>query len=88
MANPTDVPCPAGVWTLVATAIQTGWVEIRSSVPSAYFWTDRDTGGLAPTTLAQGSGFGGKVWGRIGDSEQIDVYIWPVGAAGTVRLHS
>lgn len=87
MANPTDVPCPAGVWTLVATAIQTGELEILDGTVE-YLYTHRDTGGGPPTTLVEGTGLSGHKRAHIRDSEPIDVYIWAIGSAGNVRLHS
>lgn len=86
MANPTDVPCPLGVWTPVAIAVQTGRLEVRD-IRATYLFAYRDTADPPPTTLAHGSSFAGNTWVEIRDSAQIDVYIWTITAAGTVRLH-
>lgn len=85
MANPILVDCPEGEWTKVATALQSGSIHISSTAPDLYGYTYRDTGGVAPTLFTEAIpmtptlNFGGA------ELSGIDVYVWPVGAAGKVR---
>lgn len=84
MANPVLVDCPEGQWTKVATNVTTGVVHIVSEAPAKYTQTYRDTTGTAPTTLDEAVAFKEEL--VISASAGIDVYIWPIGAAGKVRV--
>lgn len=89
MANPVFVNCPSGAWTKVATAISSGRIWRASTAPSKYLHTYRDTGGAAPTASSEGMPI-------FVDTEQdvepvsasapIDLYIFPIGGAGRVRV--
>lgn len=83
MADPVVVPCPADVWTLVATNQTTGVIHVLDTSPGLYLQTYRDTGNPAPTTKAGAVPFE-KVL-QISASAGIDVYVQPVGKAGSVR---
>jgi hypothetical protein len=84
MANPVLVACPEGQWTKVATNVTAGVIHILSTAPEKYTQTYRDTAGAAPTTLAEAVPFKEEL--NISASAGIDVYIWPIGAAGNVRV--
>jgi len=87
MADPLIVACPAGAWTKIATNVTTGMVHKKLKGPNLYLQTYRDTGGAAPTTIAEGVPvFVGGESAEISASVAIDVYIYPVGAAGSVRV--
>ncbi len=86
MANPVIVPCPEGAWTKVATNVTTGTVHIINESPDKYTHTYRDTTAAAPTTQAEAIPFNVSL--EIQNSTGIDVYIWPLGAAGEVRVDS
>lgn len=83
MANPSLIPIPADGYTLIATAIQTGEVDITDNRVE-YRFAQVDTAQAAPTTLAEGTGFNGGF--SIRSSNPIDVYVWAERAAGEVRL--
>lgn len=84
MANPVLVNCPEGQWTKVATNVTAGVVHIVSLDPEKYTQTYRVTAGPAPTTLDEAVWFKDEL--SIAASAAIDVYIWPIGAAGKVRV--
>lgn len=84
MADPAVVPCPADVWTKVATDQTSGVVHIISSEPNVYLQTYRDTGATAPTDKTGAVQFDSPLC--ISASLGIDVYIRPVGVAGSVRV--
>ena len=85
MANPVLVACPAGQWTKVATAIQSGAVHIVNMDPDKYNYTYRETGGTAPSTFDEAVPFEKTI--NFGGPEVtgLDIYVWPMGAAGKVR---
>jgi hypothetical protein len=94
MASPTFVDCPADQWTKVATNVTTGMLhKVYSSGATSptvkYLQTFvQPTAGSAPT--------GGRADGVsvFEDSEHVpmsfstgtDVYIYPIGSAGRVRV--
>ena len=84
MADPVIVACPAGEWTEVATNTTTGVIHIKSTAPKNYNQTYRDTGEAAPTDLTDAIPFDTPL--QISAAAAIDVYIWPTGAAGSVRV--
>lgn len=84
MADPVIVECPVDEWTLVATNVLSGTVKIVKTDPDAYYETYRMTGNPAPTDLTDGFPFRELL--DISDGLGIDVYIWPKGAAGRVRV--
>lgn len=89
MADPVIVPCPADVWTKVATNVTAGQVHIKDTRPGDYLQTYRMTGGAAPD--AGDPSEGAKITGPFALIEAtagIDVYIMPLGAAGSVRVDS
>lgn len=84
MSDPVVVPCPEGVWTIVADAVLSGVVHIISLKPDAYLQTYRDDGQAAPTDLDDAVPFDTPL--QISNSTAIDVYVWCSGAAGSVRV--
>jgi hypothetical protein len=87
MANPAIVPCPANVWTKVATGVKVGniWVKDRPKNGGYMMHTYRLTTDPAPANetesmpiLDQGI--------RIDHSVLIDVYIYALHDAGSVRV--
>lgn len=84
MADPVVVPCPADAWTKVATNVQTGVVHVTAVKPNVYLQTYRETGEAAPTNKADAVPFTTPL--TISASTGIDVYVQPVGAAGSVRV--
>lgn len=85
MANPVIVPCPAGEWTKVATNVTSGQIHIKDTRPGVYLQTYRTSGEAAPTVQAEGVAIVGPSV-PVQATAGIDVYIWPVGAAGSVRV--
>jgi hypothetical protein len=85
MANPVLVDCPEGQWTKVATDIQSGAVHIVSTDPDRYTYTYRDTGETAPATFAEAVPFDKSITFGGPEVTGLDVYVWPLGAAGKVR---
>jgi len=84
MADPVVTPCPNGVWTKVATAVQTGMVNILQKRAN-YFHTYRDTGGTAPTNKSEAVHLA-PPGGKISSGVDIDVYIWAEPVDGSVRV--
>lgn len=85
MADPVIIACPEGEWTIVATNVTTGVINILKINVDRYFQTYRDTGGGAPTLLAEGVPFD-KVL-QISASSGIDVYVWCKGKLGSIRVN-
>lgn len=87
MANPVFVDCPADEWTKVATDVTTGQIWKANTTP-AYLQTYKLTGEAAPSDRGEGM----KLFSddnnseEISSSEPIDVYVFPVGAIGRVRV--
>lgn len=84
MATPVLIDCPEGQWTKVATNVTAGVIHIVSYDPEKYLQTYRDTTGAAPTTIAEGVWFKDEL--NISASTGIDVYVWTINKAGTVRV--
>lgn len=86
-SNPLLVDCPANQWTKVATNVVTGQVWRMTSAPSKYLQTYRVTADPAPTDKSEGVGAFADVEKEIiSASSAIDVYLYPVDAAGRVRV--
>ena len=84
MANPVFKNCPKGEWTKVATNVTQGAVWIQN-VQATYMQMFKLTAEAAPTE--QGDGARMELPGMaIAAPSAIDVYIWPVGHAGKVRV--
>ena len=87
MANPILVNCPADEWTLVAENVKTGFIKKPKNSPVSFLETYRMTGEDAPTDINEGS----PAFINFNQLEidsllaGIDVYIYPIGAAGNVR---
>ena len=84
MANPITVECPADVWTLVASAANTGTVHIKDRIPNKYLHTYRVAGDPAPVNLDDAVPF--DPMAAISSSFPIDVYIQPVDNDGDVLV--
>lgn len=88
MPNPTNVLCPADVWTKVATNVTSAIVKKMNVRPNVYLETYRVTADPAPAdnTGANPIDESGEL--MINSASGVDVYIQPVGAAGEVRVDS
>lgn len=84
MADPVITACPAGAWTKVATNQTTGVIHILKTDPGKYLQTYRDTTGVAPTLITEGVPFEESL--QISAAAGIDVYVWCIGKAGSVRV--
>lgn len=88
MANPVFVDCPEDVWTKVATNVTTGIIHKKSERPEEYLQMFKLTGDPAPTLKTDGA----RIFQDLDISEKIsatvgiDVYVYPSGAAGRVRI--
>lgn len=87
MSDPAIISCPADSWTKIATNVTTGNVHRILKGPGSYLQTYRDTGNPAPTDLSDAVPIfesGSQV--PISNISGIDIYIYPVGKAGSVRV--
>lgn len=84
MADPVIVNCPDKTWTKVASSVTTGVIWLKDSTPQ-YRQTYRVAGNPAPTDLADGKRFQGEGM-LISSGSAIDVYIYPTGGEGKVRV--
>ena len=84
MADPVVVACPADAWTKVATGVTTGVVHILDTTPNVYLQTYRASTNPAPANKADAVPFNTPL--QISAAAIIDVYIQPVGRAGSVRV--
>ena len=84
MADPAVTPCPTDAWTKVATGVTTVTGRVIDESPSKYLWTYRVTLGAAPTDLTDAVPFKDLLSATFGAAS--DVYIYPVGQAGSVRI--
>ena len=84
---PTFVNIPAETWTLVADAIQSGVVHIKTPNIHGYMHYWKKDGQAAPTSTdyTLGIPFDGNS-AVIAADEDIDVYIWSWKQAGRVRV--
>jgi len=89
MGNPLFVDCPKDVWTKVATNVVTGVIKKVSTKPRVYLQTFRITGDPAPTLQSDGVlvfDIKNPNSENISAVSGIDIYIYPVGKAGRVRM--
>ena len=90
MADPEIIPCPFGVWTKVATAVQSGVIHLQEGVEQKWYQTYRETGGSAPSDLTEIIPFGidseSRLTEEINANTPIDVYIRPSKKDGLVRV--
>lgn len=84
MANPNIVSCTADTWNAIATNVTAGQVWIKDTGVQ-YLHTYRMTGDPAPTTLTDALDFLGLRM-AIDSATAIDVYLYPLGANGSVRV--
>jgi hypothetical protein len=85
----TPMELTEGQWTKVATNVQAGGIFIIRPKPTTviYFHTIRDTGGTAPNAgHLESEGFPLDLANQISAGAPIDVYIWPVGGNGNIRV--
>lgn len=86
MADPVVVPCPADVWTKVATSVTTGRI-IKKINNVEYFGTYRLTGGSAPSSAGDGYRLDNEVTEINQKTTQpADIYIYCHGGAGSVEV--
>lgn len=86
MADPQIVSCPKDAWTKVADNVTAGMIFVMNSGP-IYLSTWRDHGGAAPTATTEGVGLVEDNTGnRIEMDRAIDVYVYCLNAAGSVRV--
>ena len=86
MADPATVACPANVWTKVATDILTGQIH-KKLTRTVYLQTYRETGNPDPTLQSEGvPAFPDGPSEEISSNVPIDVWIFAVGKAGSVRV--
>ena len=87
MTTPVFEDCPADEWTKVAENATVGQIHMITLTPGVYQQTYRDTGGAAPTLESDGvPAFPDSEPLSISSDAPIDVYIWPKGADGRVRV--
>jgi len=85
MANPQLLTLTADAWNKVAQSVTGGQIHIITSIPTAYFTFYKVAGDAAPVGLNIGEQ-------RLFDSEDIssisaiDVYVYPVGGTGKLRV--
>lgn len=85
--DPTFVDLPADTWTKVASGVVAGVLHRVSTRPNVYLQTTRDAGGVAPTLRTEGvKVFVGEDAAEISAGSQKDIYLYPVGVAGRVRV--
>lgn len=86
MPDPAIVPCPADVWTKVATDVLTGILH-KKKTRTVYLQTYRLTGNPDPTLQSEGvPAFPDGPSEGISSNVPIDVWIFAVGKAGSVRV--
>lgn len=89
MADPVIVPCPEGVYTIIATNVTKGEIYKMTKYAGSYLYTYRATGEAAPTAEAEGveifrnNSIVQEIWER---AAGVDIYIWAKDAAGSVRV--
>lgn len=83
-ADPVVVTCPAETWTEVATNVLAGVVHILDFSPDKYLQTYRLAASGPPADLSDAVPFETPL--QISADAGIDVYIYPRGQAGSVRV--
>lgn len=87
MANPVEISCPKGQWTAIAIKVTTGQIWVKDLSPNVYLQTYRDNGESPPTTEDEGVQIFVNTNNEIISADaDIDIYIWPKGADGRVRV--
>lgn len=88
MSDPVLIPCAKDDWTKVATNVVNGRIHKKSNLPHTYLSVYRDTGNVAPTSRLEGVAIfvDNNTEESIFASAGVDVYIFPVKAAGNVRV--
>ena len=85
--NPLVVPCPKGVWTMVAENTQSATIHKLSLEPSVYKQTYRISGRTAPTDDLDAIKIFETATSHVfSHSPGIDVYIKAIGNDGKIRL--
>jgi hypothetical protein len=85
--NPIYKDCPANVWTLVASGVTGGFLNRILSTPSKYLWCYRKVRDPEPTDITEGiTIFDRDDVQSLPVSTGLDIYIYPIGADGRVRL--
>jgi len=86
-SDPLIVVCAKNAWTKVATDVISGSVHKKSYEPQEYLQTYRVTGNAAPTVLTDGIwAFKNNEPEAISATSGIDVYIYALTSAGSVRV--
>lgn len=84
--NPTTVACPADTWTKVASSIKEVEIAIKLTRPNIYLYTFRDAGDTAPSDQSDALVLPPEGNTGISSPTDIDVYVFPRGAAGKIRI--
>ena len=84
MADPVTVAITANTWVKVATNVISGNVRILNQSPE-YLQSYRDTGGVAPTARIEGAKLD-PPGAPIAAISGIDVYVYAIDTAGSVRV--
>ena len=83
--DPTEIAVSADTWTIVATNVTAGQISILAPTSDDWYWTQRGTGGGAPTTEEPEV----KIFFQsiiIDSSIAIDIYVYVKNTAGRVRV--
>ena len=83
--DPTEIAVSADTWTIVATNVTAGQISILYPTNDDWYWTQRATGGGAPTTEDPFVKFNFQNL-IIDSSVAIDVYAYVKNTAGRVRV--
>lgn len=86
MPDPVNVPCPADVWTKVATSVSNAIVKIVKTTPNVYLETYRITAAAAPADNSGANPIDASGQLIVSSGELVDIYIQPVRKAGIVRV--
>lgn len=83
--DPTEKAVTANTWTLAASNVTAGQISILAPTNDDWYWTQRATGGGAPTTELPEvkMQFQNLI---IDSSVALDIYVYCKGAAGRVRV--
>ncbi|GAG06641.1 unnamed protein product [marine sediment metagenome] len=91
MPNPNQVTCVVDGWTKVATNVTVtgGSLWRMSSDPTGYLFTYKLTGEAAPTLITVGVPIfrDAEPDYEVINAAGIDLYVWAIGAAGSVMVH-
>lgn len=84
MADPVAVPCPVNVYTKVAENVTGGTIMVVDTEPSRYSWTYVMTGNAAPANNDLTNAGVMDNQQAFGFAAAVDIYVRPIGAAGSV----